>query len=183
MLLLNRAEISSLLNFDDYIDVVEQAFKLFAEGKALGNGLLHINARDGEFHIKAGGLELAKSYFGLKVNGGFFQNQARFGLPNIQGAIYLADANNGSPLALMESGEITIKRTGAATAVAAKYLARPNSEVATICGCGVQGRIQLEALTRVLPIKRALAYCRSAEKAERFAQEMSAALQIDVQPV
>jgi len=183
MLLLNRNEISSLLSLDDYINVVEQAFKLFAEGRTLGTGLLHINARAGEFHIKAGGLELGKPYFGLKVNGGFFQNQARFGLPNIQGAIYLADAENGSPLALLDSREITIKRTGAATAVAAKYLARPNSEVVTICGCGIQGRIQLEALTKVLPLKLALAYSRNTEKAKRFAQEMSVQLQFDVRPV
>jgi alanine dehydrogenase len=183
MLLINRNHISSLLDLDDYISLVEQAFRSYAEGNALSTGLLHINARDGEFHIKAGGLNLEKSYFGLKVNGGFFQNQARFGLPNIQGAIYLADASNGLPLALMDSRDITAKRTGAATAVAAKYLARPNSEVVTICGAGTQARIQLEALTRVLPIKRALVYGRNPEKTRTFAIDMSEHLQIDVQPI
>ena len=183
MLILNRNEIASLLNLDEYISVVEQAFKLYAEGRTLGTGLLHINARDGEFHIKAGGLDLGRSYFGLKVNGGFFQNQARFGLPNIQGAIYLADAEHGSPLALMDSREITIKRTGAATAVAAKYLARADASVVTICGCGVQGRIQLEALSRVLPIKQAFAFSRNPDKALSFAEDMQAKLKIIVLPV
>jgi len=183
MLLLNHHDIASLLDLDEYISAVEQAFKLHAEGKALKTGLLHVNAREGEFHVKAGGLQLKNTYFGLKVNGGFFQNQMQFGMPNIQGAIYLADAENGSPLALMDSREITMKRTGAATAVAAKYLARPDASVVTIFGCGTQGRIQLEALTRVLPIREAFAYSRNREKAARFAEEMSAALQIRVRPV
>jgi ornithine cyclodeaminase/alanine dehydrogenase len=183
MLLLNHHDIASLLDLDDYISVVEQAFKLHAEGKALKTGLLHVNARDGEFHVKAGGLQLRKTYFGVKVNGGFFQNQHRFGMPNIQGAIYLADAENGLPLALMDSREITMKRTGAATAVAAKYLARPGASVVTIFGCGTQGRIQLEALTRVLPIKEAFAYSRNREKATRFAEEVSGELQIRIRPV
>jgi len=87
------------------------------------------------------------------------------------------------PLALMDSREITMKRTGAATAVAAKYLARPDASVVTIFGCGTQGRIQLEALTRVLPIKEAFAYSRNREKAACFTEEMSAVLQIRVRPV
>jgi alanine dehydrogenase len=183
MLLLNHHDIASLLDLDEYISAVEQAFRLHAEGKALKTGLLHVNAREGEFHVKAGGLQLTKTYFGLKVNGGFFQNQVRFGMPNIQGAIYLADAENGSPLALMDSREITMKRTGAATAVAANYLARPDASVVTIFGCGTQGRIQLEMLTRVLPIKEAFAFTRNRERAVRFAEEMSAELQIRVRPI
>jgi alanine dehydrogenase len=107
MLLLNRTEISSLLALEDYIKVVEEAFRLYAEGKTLRTGLLHVDGKDGEFHIKAGGLGSDKTYFGLKVNGGFFQNQIRHGLPNIQGAIYLADAANGTPLALMDSKEVS----------------------------------------------------------------------------
>ena len=103
-------------------------------------------------------------------------------MPNIQGAIYLADAANGSPLALMDSIDITRNRTGAATAVAAKYLARPDSEAVTICGCGTQGRIQLQALMRVLPVKRAFAYSRDPERAKLFADEMAAELNISVAP-
>ena len=55
----------------------------------------------------------------------------------------LADAGNGTPLAVIESGSVTALRTGAATAVAAKFLARPDARTATIVGCGVQGEIQL----------------------------------------
>src|SRR5258706_14629712 len=65
---------------------------------------------------------------------------------------------NGRPLALLDSMEITRQRTGAATAVAARYLARPDSATATICGCGEQGRIQLIGLRHVLAIRRAFAW-------------------------
>ena len=69
---------------------------------------------------------------GLQGQRQFPDNRARHGLPTIQGAILLFDASTGSPVALLDSIEITFKRTGAATAVAARYLARPDSQVATI---------------------------------------------------
>jgi alanine dehydrogenase len=142
-----------------------------------------VSAPDGEFHIKAGGLLEPEAAFGLKCNGGFFQNRARFGLPNIQGLILLANAENGRPLAVLDSMEITIQRTGAATAVAARYLARPESSVATICGCGNQGRVQLRALCHTLPIRRAFAWSPTAIRAREFAEAMSRELGIAVEPV
>lgn len=69
-LLLNRGDITSLLNLQDYLRVVEDAFRLHAEGQTLETGLLHVDAVDGEFHIKAGGLKGERTYFALKVNGG-----------------------------------------------------------------------------------------------------------------
>jgi ornithine cyclodeaminase/alanine dehydrogenase len=182
-LLLNRQEIASLLTLEDYIQVVEEAFRAHGLGKTLAPGLLHIDSGAGEFHIKAGGLTLDKTYFGLKANGSFFQNRARNGMPNIQGTISVCDGENGYPLALMDSIEITIRRTGAATAVASKYLARANSSVATVCGCGNQGRSQLRALCAVLPIRHAYAYDRDASAAVSFAEEMSTELEIQVTPV
>ena len=179
-LLLNRREIASLLTLGEYIQLVEEAFKSYSRREILTPGLLHVDSGDGEFHIKAGGIVLEKPYFGLKSNGSFFQNRTRFGMPSIQGTILLSDGENGYPLALMDSMEITIQRTGAATAVAAKYLARADSGVVTICGCGHQGRVQLRAVAGVLPIRRAYAYDRDAAAAEQFATEMSAELGIQV---
>ena len=74
-------------------------------------------------------------------------------MPNIQGAILRSDASHGYPLCVMDSIEVTIQRTGAATAVAAKYLARADSSTVTICGVGNQGRIQLKAIVGTLPIQ------------------------------
>lgn len=179
VLLLTRSDVASLLTLDDHIQAVEDAFRKHAANQALKPELMHVDAPDGEFHIKAGGVP---PYFALKSNGGFFRNSAKFGLPNIQGLILLCDAQNGSPLAVMDSTEITRKRTGAATAVAARHLARPESACAVICGCGNQGKIQLESLARVLPLRKAFAWSRRPERAQAFAAEMSARLSIEVVP-
>ena len=117
-LLLKRSEIASLLGVEECIGAVEQAFRLYGEGKTAPPGILGVHAEDGGFHIKAGMLELGRSYFAAKVNANFPQNAKRFALPLIQGIIVLCDAHNGYPLAVMDSMEITIIRTGAATGLA-----------------------------------------------------------------
>jgi ornithine cyclodeaminase/alanine dehydrogenase len=182
-LLLTRSEVRSLLRFEEYIDVVENAFRQYAEGKALKPALMHVDSVDGEFHMKAGGLELGRRYFALKANGGFFQNMRRFGMPNIQGIILLCDGENGYPLAIMDSTEITIKRTGAAAAIAAKYLARPDSSTVTICGGGTQGAIQLLAMKTVLPVKRAFIFDIDEARARSFAEKMASEINLPVSAV
>lgn len=179
-LLLKRREVAALLNIEECISAVEQVFKLQGAGRTEPPGVLGIHARDGGFHIKAGLLDLSKTYFVAKANANFPQNMKRFGLPLIQGIIILCDGETGYPLALMDSTEITVLRTGAATAVAAKYLARPDSKVATICGCGNQGRISLKAIMKVRPVERVYAFDHVEAQAERFAHELSAELGIEV---
>jgi ornithine cyclodeaminase/alanine dehydrogenase len=182
MLLLSRSKIAGLLSLDDYINIVEDAFRRHAGGASFEPALAHVDADEGEFHIKAGGLRGTTPYFAAKVNGGFFQNRIRYGLPNIQGLIVLSRADNGTPLAVMDSGEITSQRTGAATAVAARYLARPDSRVCLVCGCGNQGRIQLRALARVLPLERVFAWSRDKERAAAYSSLMSEELELSVVP-
>lgn len=182
-LLLTRGEVSRSLDLDECIRAVENAFRLHGEGRALGPASLGVPAEAGGFHVKAGGLPLSRPYFAAKVNGNFFENARRFGMPNIQGLIVLCDAENGYPLALMDSIEITIARTGAATAVAAKHLARQDSRVATICGCGNQGAVQLRVLARSFGLEQAYAFDREPESARRFAQAMSRELGFPVEAV
>lgn len=180
-LLLDKTTVASLLTLDECITAVEEAFTASARGDTLATALLHVDGVGGEFHVKAGGLKRPDAYFACKVNGGFFQNRVRFDLPNIQGLILLCDASNGVPLAVMESSTATILRTGAATAVAARRLARAGSQVATICGVGIQGAVQLRSLTRVLPLTRAFAWSRDAARAGEFAARMSLELGITVE--
>lgn len=182
VLLLDRATVASLLTLDDCIAAVERAFAAHPRGETLASELLHVDGLGGEFHVKAGGLKSPAAYFSCKVNGGFFQNRTRHDLPNIQGLILLYDATNGVPLAVMESATVTILRTGAATAVAAKYLARADATVATICGVGTQGMVQLRALHRVRPLTRAHAWSRDPARAAAFAEKMSAELGLEVRP-
>ena len=178
VLLLDRDTVAQLLTLKDCIPAVEAAFAAHAQGHALAPGLLHVDADRGEFHIKVGGLRGARTYFAAKINGGFFNNRTDFGLPNIIGLILLCDGANGTPLAVLESGLVTRLRTGAATAVAAKYLARPDSRTVTLCGAGIQGEIQLRSLKEVLPIERAFIWSRSG--GQSYARNMSEALGIDV---
>jgi alanine dehydrogenase len=182
-LLLQRSDVVALLTLDDCIAAVEAAFRLHAEGRSLPPGVLGVRAREGGFHIKAAGLDLGRPYFAAKVNANFTRNPERHGLPAIQGVVALFDAETGSPLALMDSIEITILRTGAATAVAARHLARPDASIATIVGCGNQGRVQLRAVSRVRPLRRAYAFDASSGRAEQFAADMSAELAIEVTAV
>lgn len=179
-LLLRRSEVAALLDIQECIAAVEQAFMLHGQGKITPPGILGIHARDGGFHIKAGLLELGRTYFAAKTNANFPQNMKRHGLPLIQGIIVLCDGENGYPLALMDSMEITVLRTGAATGVAAKHLARPDARVATICGCGNQGRISLKALARVRPLTRAYAFDIDEAQAQSFAEKLSRELGIEV---
>jgi alanine dehydrogenase len=179
-LLLSRADVSALLTMDECIAAVEQAFALAAQGKMLAPGVLGIPSTDGGFHIKAAGLQLSRLYFAAKVNANFPRNAELRGLPTIQGVIVLCDGESGTPLAILDSIEITAVRTAAATAVAAKYLARRVADVVTVCGCGNQGRRQLLALSRVLKIGSVNAFDSDAERARRFADDVSDELRIRI---
>ena len=173
----------SLLTLPECTDAVEAAFLAHATGRSLAPGLLHIEAIGGEFHVKAGGVMMGQqSYFALKANGGFFGNSASNGLPNILGIIYLADGSNGFPLAIMDSLYITALRTGAATAIAARYLARDDASTATICGAGRQGRVQLRALCNTVALKNAFIWSRNHDHAAAAASELSSELGILVKP-
>ena len=181
VLILSRSDVAELLGIAECIAAVEEAFRLQAEGRTLPAGVLSIPAGGGGFHVKAAGLRRERACFAAKVNANFAGNRERFGLPTIQGVIVFCDAERGSPLAVLDSAEITVLRTAAATAVAARHLAPPDSAVATICGCGRQGRAQLAALGQVLPLKRAYACDVEGEAAERFGSEMTGALGFPVE--
>jgi ornithine cyclodeaminase/alanine dehydrogenase-like protein (mu-crystallin family) len=178
-LLLTRSDVADLLDLDACITAVEEAFRLHGEGGAT-TGVLGIHVPGGGFHIKAGTLRLSRLYFAAKTNANF-PNNSRAGLPTIQGVIVLADAELGTPLALLDSIEITTLRTGAATAVAAKYLARPDARTAAIIGCGNQGGIQLQALQRVRPLARVRLWDRDRGRAEQMARTVAAALALEIQ--
>jgi len=175
-MLLNREDVRSLLSFDDLVRAMEWVFRRYAGGQTLDTGLLHLEAVDGDFHIKAGGIRGrhgSPDYFGAKINGSFFNNPATNGMPSIQGCILLADAATGYPLALMDSVEITGQRTAATTAVAALNLARKDSQVLTVVGAGRQARRHLEGLAQVLRIENAFIIARDPGKAKQLAEEVS----------
>jgi alanine dehydrogenase len=181
-LLLSRSEVGQLLTMLECIDAVEKMFRLLGEGKLPPPGILGIKAPGGGLHIKAGLLPGDRDYIVAKLNTNFPRNPAEHDLPTIQGLIAVCDGENGRPLAVMDSIDITIKRTAAASAVAAKYLARLDSSVATICGCGQQAAAQLRAIWAVLPIKKIYAFDSELEAAEKFAVTLSKERGIAIEP-
>lgn len=179
-LLITKSDVARWLDMATCIAAVEDALRLHAEGKSLPPGILGFHVEGGGFHIKAAGLIQERPYFAAKTNANFSKNPERFGLPTIQGVVFLADAERGSPLALMDSIEITAKRTAAASAIAAKHLAHDDSHIVTICGCGVQSRAQLEAIAQVRSIRQAYAYDIDNSRAARFAAEQSKAFGFEI---
>ena len=181
---LSREEVRAGLDLADCIRAVEEAFTSHARGLTpCAPGVLGAHLHGGGFHIKTAALGAQPCYFAAKINGNFPLNPARHSLPTIQGLIVLFDGERGVPLAVMDSIEITILRTAAASAIAAKYLAKASAATITICGCGNQGESHLRAMALVRPIRRALAFDQNPERARRFALERGRELGIEVVPV
>lgn len=181
-LLLSKSDIKQLITLEEAIPAIEQVFLAYSSNEIQLCPLIHADVAMGEFHIKAGGYKKGLlPYFTTKINGGFFSNATSQNLPNILGLIVLNSTSNGFPLAVLESSTITSMRTAAATAVAAKYLADPQSSIATICGCGNQAYLQLEALKEMIPsIEMVHIYSRDYEKSRTFAEKALEKLKIEV---
>lgn len=177
-LLLTGADVASLFTIEECMTAVEHAFAMHAEGIAAPPKVMGLHTNGGGFHIKAGILE---SYFVAKINGNFPANPKLNGLPTIQGAMVVCDAKDGRLLAVMDSGELTIIRTGAATGIAAKYLSPADTRTVTICGCGNQGRISLKAFMKVREIERVYAFDIDESQIKKFMQEFSD--QVEIIPV
>ena len=181
MLLLSRTDVARLMAFTDYVEAVEAGFVAAANDKALAPPAAAFPVPGGSYHAKAAALLAGDPpVMAIKLNGNFPGNPAANGLPTVQGVIYLADATNGRPLALMDSIEITINRTGAATTLAARHLARRDSRVATICGAGVQGRIQAKAIAAASKLDRIHVWDIRSDAAEKLARDLARKLKLDV---
>jgi alanine dehydrogenase len=181
MLFLDRQDVIALLPIADCITAVEKAFASHANGELpTAPGVLGAHVAGGGFHVKTAALGTAPGYFAAKINANFPGNPDRHGLPAIQGMIGLFDAATGRPLALTDSIEITTLRTAAASAVAARHLARADAAIIAICGCGIQGRAHLRALQSIRTFPRALVFDRNSGRAQQFAREMAAESGIEV---
>ena len=171
-LLLARADVRALLPIRDCIEAVEAAFRAQAEA-AIPSAVLGLHAPAGGFHIKAGGLRLSRLYVAAKINANFPGNPSK-GLPTIQGLVALYDGDDGRPLAVMDSIEVTALRTAAATAVAARVLARSDASTVALCGCGVQGSYQVKALAVVRSLAAVRVHDRDHDRARRCAADLAA---------
>jgi len=180
LLYLSRADVESVnLDMGTIINLLEGAFKEKGEGRVEMPPKPGIHTQPDAFiHAMPAYIPLLRSA-GIKWVSGYPENQKQ-GLPYISGLLVLNDVETGFPYAVMDCTWITAYRTGAATALAAKYLARPASETVGILACGVQGRTNLEALCVRFPLKRVYAYDIVPEVQRAYVEEMSAKLGIDI---
>ncbi len=180
---LSRRDVESLaVPMPEIITAVEAAIREKGEGTAEMPPKPGVHPRPDAFiHAMPAFLE-GMDAGGLKWVSGFPRNPEK-GLPYISGLFILNDADTGLPLAVMDCTWITGVRTGAATAVAAKYLARPESSTVGIVACGLQGRTNLEALACLFLLERVHAYDIQEDAARRYAREMGEKLGLEVRPV
>jgi ornithine cyclodeaminase/alanine dehydrogenase len=180
LLYLSRADVERVgPDLRTIIGLLEAAFREKGQGRVEMPPKPGIHTRPDAFlHAMAAsipGLEAA----GLKWVGGYPENPAR-GLPYISGLLILNDVDTGFPIAVMDCTWITGCRTGAATALSARYLARPDSSTVAILACGVQGRTNLEALATQFPLRRVYAYDTRVAARDRYVREMSEQLGLEV---
>ena len=183
VLYLSRENVANLgLSMPTIIDAVENMFREKGEGRVEMPPKPGIHTQPDAFIHAMPAYIPSLGAAGVKWISGYPGNQAK-GLPYITGLLILNDPETGVPTAIMDATWLTAQRTGAATAVAARHLARPNSSTAGIIACGVQGRSNLEALACVFSLEKVWAYDRNREVAETFATDMSAALDVQVEVV
>src|SRR3989442_10155496 len=183
VLLLSELEIRELIGPVEALPAVRDAFVRLARGEAILPGVIHLDVPNSgaEVHVKGAHLQGSR-FFTIKVASGSYANPER-GLPVGSGIVLVYDATTGFPKAvLFDNGYLTDLRTGAAGALAADLLARPEVDRVGIIGVGTQARHQLGALLGVRKPERVIAFGRSEAKATRFAQDMEKLHGIQVLP-
>jgi ornithine cyclodeaminase/alanine dehydrogenase len=180
ILYLSRADVEAVaLDMPTIINLLEKAFKEKGEGRVEMPPKPGIHTQPDAFIHAMPAYIPAFHSAGLKWVSGYPANQRR-NLPYISGLLVLNDVETGFPYAVMDCTWITAYRTGAATALSAKYLACPTSRVVGILACGVQGRTNLEALVALFPIVRVYAYDIIPEAQQRYEDEMSSRLGVEI---
>ncbi len=184
ILYLPRAAVERLnIPMERIIQIVEKAFFEKANGKTEVPPKPGIHPKKDAFiHAMLAYLPGIKSA-GVKWVSGFPENPKN-GMPYISGLLILNDTDTGLPICVMDCTWITAKRTGAATAVAAKHLANQNSTILGILGCGVQGRSNLEALNIVCKnLEEVRAYDTNERNLQEYVDEMRAKHELKISPV
>jgi len=182
-LYLSRKDVTAIdLSMEVIIASVEEVFREKGKGRVEMPPKPGIHTRKDAFIHAMPAFIPSLEAAGIKWISGYPDNQNK-GLPYITGLLILNDPDTGIPICLMDAIWVTAKRTGAATAVAAKQLARPDSSIVGIIACGVQGRSNLEALSTVFQLQKVKVYDVYPEIAERFSRDLSQALHLEIEVV
>ena len=185
MLIFTEQELKQYVKLNlEAINIVEDGFTKLANKEVEMPPIMRVDVHDqnGEVDVKTAYVK-GKEMFAIKVSSGFFNNY-KLGLPSGNGLMMLISTQTGIPQAiLLDNGYLTEVRTAAAGAIAAQYLSRENIETVGVIGAGSQARFQVRALKLVRDFKKIIVYARSTNRAQEYADEMTAELGIEVQVV
>lgn len=172
-LLLSRSDVQQALTMEQAIELVERGFVEFGKGDVdmPQRPVIFVPEQDGLATFMPAYIRGMRALAVKTVTA--FKNNPQKGMATIYGTVTLLDAETGVPLSVMDGGYLTAVRTGAASGVATKYLARKDARVVAIFGAGVQGRTQLEAVCTVRQIEEVRVVDQDPKAAERFAREMA----------
>lgn len=183
---------SAGLTMKETIDIIERVFRAHGEGNALVPAKITLDLTVTGRYKSSGnampayiGSEVTgeDGICGIKWVGSNWENPQKHGLPSILGIIILTDPETFAPKAIVGGGWVTAMRTGGATAVAVKYLAKNESKVVCIFGAGRQGRYQLLALNEILEIEEVRIVDVIREAREKYAEEMGKKTSLKIKPV
>jgi len=169
---INDKNVKELLKMDEVIKAVENAFRYYGLGRIQmpPKVFLYFEKYNGDLRAMPAYI-LDTDEAGVKIVNSHPDNPKK-GLPTVLATYILNDPRTGAPLALMNATYLTDIRTGAASAVAAKYLARKDSRILGIVGCGRQARTQLMAISEVFDIEKVLVYDKNTEQCSLFRKDM-----------
>lgn len=179
MIVINKDQVKAALPVEEALTLVEKAMREASSGKAVLPLRWGLEMPDGGLMGMMPGYMQDPECFGIKVVNIMPENAGTTNSSHM-GCVLLFDAREGTPLAMIEAGELTAIRTAAASALATKTLAREDASVLTILGAGEQARAHLEALYRLRPFREFRIWSRTLSKAEEYRDDMSAELGIDI---
>lgn len=173
-LLLREGEVFSLLAMPDAIMVLEQAFSAWAQGNAVNRPRTRIVQANGVMHMLAAAVPTLGAV-GFKTYTVF-----RSGMRSV---VMLFSAQDGHLMAVVEADWLGRMRTGATSGLATKYLAVPDASLVGLIGAGKQAATQLMGVCAVRPVKTVYVYSRRLPECEKFCDEMTRRLSLEVRPV
>lgn len=181
VLLLSGADVKKLISIRETIEAVEEAFLAKGLGKAQmpPKSYVFFNRYEGDFRVMPAYLEDTEAA-GVKIVNVHPQNPSKHGMPTVMATILLLDPRTGAPLAIMDGTTITNVRTGAAGAVAAKYLAQKDSRVVALIGAGAQAMTQFLALNEIFKIEELRVSDKVEANAEKYASEVKKRFDISI---
>jgi len=173
-LLLTEKDVDGLLRMEDALQAVEDGFRALGRGEATNRPRQRVGASTSTVNVMLASWP-ARGYSGFK----YYSTSSE----GIRFWVYLFDGATGEIAAIIQADRLGQRRTGAASGVATKYLARADASTVGIVGTGWQAESQLEAVCAVRSIKRIRCYGREKTRRERFAKKMSSLLRVAVQAV